>query len=115
MLIQNKFEITVNADVGEKKSIKHHVCKKDYVWNPTTCALEINRYLESCVDDLVIIGDEIIDISHTVSINLNYTKATSKMNNYYILLTLLLVTILLLEIVIICYYFIKHRLEQTTY
>ena len=54
------------------------VCKKDYVWNPTTCALEINTYLESFVNDLVIAGDEIIDASEAVSINFNYKKQQVK-------------------------------------
>lgn len=54
------------------------VSKKNYVWNPTTYALEINIYLESFVNNLVITDDEITDASETVSINLNYKKQQVK-------------------------------------
>lgn len=37
-----------------RKSKKHHVCAKDYIWNPTACAFEINRYLKSITDGEVI-------------------------------------------------------------
>ena len=36
-----------------KKTIKHRVCKDDYVWNPRTYACEIDKYLKF-IDDLVI-------------------------------------------------------------
>ena len=33
-------------------SVKHLVCKKDYVWNPGTCACENNyAYMKSFIDD----------------------------------------------------------------
>ena len=54
------------------------VSKKNCVWNPTTYALEINIYLESFVNNLVITDDEITDASETVSINLNYKKQQVK-------------------------------------
>ena len=34
--------------------MKHRVSKKDYIWNPSACAFEINRYLRSTADGLVI-------------------------------------------------------------
>ena len=40
-----------------KNLTKDHVCKKDYVWNPSTCACKIKRYLTSIADDLVITCD----------------------------------------------------------
>ena len=88
--------------------------QKDYFWNSSTCAWEINRYLKSIANDLVIICNEIIDavaksyenVYGTESINLNDKKATCKIDNYYILITLLLVTILSL-INATCYYCIN--------
>ena len=41
--------------------IKHHVCKKNFVWNPSTCACEINRHLKSIADDFFITSIEVID------------------------------------------------------
>lgn len=63
---------------------------------------EIDWYLKSIVHDLVIKGDESIDVSDTMSVNLNDKKSTCKLGNYYILLTFQLVTILLL-ITTLCY------------
>ena len=37
-----------------KKSNKNRVCKKDYMWNPSESAREVNRYLKIIADDLVI-------------------------------------------------------------
>ena len=33
---------------------KHHVCKKDYIWNPTTSSYENGKYLASIIDDSMI-------------------------------------------------------------
>ena len=38
---------------------KHHVCEKDYVWNPATCSCE--KYLASIMDDSAIMCDDIIE------------------------------------------------------
>ena len=40
---------------------KHHICEKDYIWNPTTCSFKESKYSASIIDDLVIVCDEIID------------------------------------------------------
>ena len=37
-----------------QKSNKHIVCKGNYIQNPSTCASEINIYLKSIADDVVI-------------------------------------------------------------
>ena len=74
--------------------MKHHVCKIDHTWNPTTCACKINRSLKSIADSIVTC-DEFIDavakscnnVPGTMSINLNDKETTCKMDNYYILLT----------------------------
>lgn len=42
-----------------KHQVNHQ--KKNYLWNPSTCAREINKYLKSIADDLGITCDEIID------------------------------------------------------
>ena len=38
------------------------MCEKNYVWNLSPCACEINRYFKSIADDLVIGCNSIIDI-----------------------------------------------------
>ena len=40
---------------------KHHICEKDYIWNPATCSCENGKYLASIIYDFVITCDEIID------------------------------------------------------
>ena len=39
-VIQIKSEITLNTNVECKSLKKHHVHKKDYIWDPTTCSCE---------------------------------------------------------------------------
>ena len=39
---------------------KHHLCEKDYVWNPATCSCENGKYLASIMDDSAITYDETI-------------------------------------------------------
>ena len=39
--------ITINVDVSVRK---HHVCEKDYIWNPSTCSCENGKYLASIID-----------------------------------------------------------------
>ena len=50
--------ITINVDVSVKK---HNTCKKEYVWNPTTCICENRKYLASILDGSVIMCDEVIE------------------------------------------------------
>ena len=93
-------------------------CSLNQKWSNDKCRCECKNparhHLKSIVDDLVITCDEIIDVSNIVSINLNYEKATCKMDNYYILLyfTLFLLVTILLLIATICYYYIKNRSKQ---
>ena len=47
--------------IYNKNTIKHRVCKENHVRNPSKCTCEIDRYLKSIVDDLVITFDEVID------------------------------------------------------
>ena len=83
---------------------KHHVCKKDYVWNPATWNCENGQYLASIMNDSAITCDEIIDAeaklndeeTKTCSINFNEGKATCKTQHFCILLAFLIIIIALL-------------------
>ena len=46
-VIQINGGITINVDVSVRK---HHVCEKDYIWNPSTCSCENGKYLASIID-----------------------------------------------------------------
>lgn len=90
------------------------MCKQEYVWNPSTCASEIDEYLKrytSCADIIDAVAKLGGVTPETVSIGSDNKRATYKMN-YYILYKFLLVTILLLKIIIICYYPLKYRPKQ---
>ena len=39
---------------------KHHICEKDYIWNPATCSCENDKYLTN-IKNSVITCDEIIE------------------------------------------------------
>ena len=49
-----------NNDKSRCECKKHHICEKDYVWNPATCSCENGKYLASIMDDSAIICDEVI-------------------------------------------------------
>ena len=36
------------------KCKKHHICEKDYIWNPATCSCEKGKYLANILDGSVI-------------------------------------------------------------
>ena len=44
-----------------KNPKEHHVCEKDYIWNPATCSCENGKYLKSIIDDSVIMCNEVIE------------------------------------------------------
>ena len=69
---------------------KHHVCEKDYIWNPAAC-------------------DEIIDAEETKIIPKNIICETKI---FYVLLTLLLITIALLIAFSIYFCLIKYKAKQ---
>ena len=50
-----------NNDNCQYKCKKHHICEKDYIWNPATCSCENGKYLANIMDDSVITCDEIIE------------------------------------------------------
>ena len=53
---------------------KHHICEKDYIWNPSTCICENGKSLVSIMDDSVIVCDEVIE--KTIPTNFNEKKTT---------------------------------------
>ena len=60
----------------------HHVCEKDYIWNPAASSCENGKYLAIIMDDSAIACGEIIDKyveeAKTISKNFNEKKATCK-------------------------------------
>ena len=40
-----------NIDKCQCECKKHHICEKDYVWNPITCICKNGKYLGSIMDD----------------------------------------------------------------
>ena len=85
--------------------IKHCVCKEDYVWNPSTCACEIDEYLKnyaymkSLIKNTIIRCDSNIDTPHTLQLILLIKIKTQK--DYYIFHTTFLVAIVLLLLTVI--------------
>ena len=65
-VIQIKSEITINAD---RNVIILLSMLENPIWNPIKYAREIDRYLKSIADDLVITCDEIIDVLDVIPIN----------------------------------------------
>ena len=43
-----------NNDKCQSECKKHHLCEKDYVWNPATCSCENGEYLVSIIVDSAI-------------------------------------------------------------
>ena len=89
---------------------------KSYIWNPATCICESGKYLQSIIDNSLIMCDEITNAVHSesanvisaVSINSDDKKVRCKVD-CYILHAVLLVIILLFKIAIISYYYSKDR------
>ena len=50
-----------NNDQCQCKSKKHHICEKEYIWNPSTHSFENGKYLASIMDDIVVTCDEFIE------------------------------------------------------
>ena len=47
----------LNIDASAKK---HHICEQDYTWYPAACSCKNIKYLESIIDNSVIMCGEII-------------------------------------------------------
>ena len=80
-----------NNDKYRCECKKHHICEKDYVWNPATCNCENGKYLASIKDDSVITCDEVIksydEEIKTIPTNFDEKNITCKTQSFYILLT----------------------------
>ena len=50
-----------NKDNCQYECKKHHICEKEYVWNPSTCFCENRNYSASIIDDSVITCNEVIE------------------------------------------------------
>ena len=118
-VIQINGGITINFDV----SIKRHICKKYYIWNPAPCSCENEKYLASIMDESEITCDEIIDVNAEANSNnevKSYEKKTKIIPNnkicetksFHISLGFLLITMALLIAVIIYCYLIKYTAKQ---
>ena len=88
MWLQCKFRVNANSiaqhliqkwnnDKCQCECKKYRGSKKDYRWNPSTSICENNRYLESAVDDSVIVCNEIISVTSSLSINMANTLSTN--------------------------------------
>ena len=95
-----------------KNPKEHHICKKDYIWNPATCCCENGKYLASIFDDSIITCDEIIETTEIPPTNFNEKKVTCKTKNFYILLAFLSITIALLIAVSIYCCLKKYKAKQ---
>ena len=103
-----------NNDKCQDECKKHHICEKDYIWNPATCSCKNGNYLASVIDHSVVTSDEIIDAEEkkAVTTSFNEKKSACKTRNVYILVAFLLITIALLIAVSIYCYLIKYQVKQ---
>ena len=67
---------------------EHHVCEKAYILNPSTCSCENSKYVGNIIDESVVICDEIINTTKTVSTKITsaeavLTKCTSTYSTFY--------------------------------
>ena len=69
----------INVDARAKK---HHIRKKDYIWNRSTRSCENGKYFASITDNSVIKCDEIIDTEEITTIQKNIICETK---SFYIL------------------------------
>ena len=75
-----------------KNPKEHHLCKKDYIWNPSTCICEKFEYLASTVDASVIMCDEIINAADCVSTNVTSAIPTNMTNTISTIVTCTVLT-----------------------
>ena len=77
------------------KCKKTHICEKEYIWNPSKCICENEKYLASIVDDSTIFCDEVIksygEEIKSIPSSFNEKKATCKTQSLYFLLVFLLI------------------------
>ena len=79
LMVENVIQIKSGCECK-----KHHICEKDYIWNPGTCSCENSKCLEGTIDSSVILCDEIIGAEETTTIPKNIICETK---SFYALLT----------------------------
>ena len=101
-----------NNDKCQCECKKHHICEKEYFYNPATCNYQNGKCLASIMDDSAIICDKVIKSYHekikTISTNINEKKVTCITQSFNILFVFLLITVALLIAVSIYCYLIRH-------
>ena len=50
---------------------KHHICEKDYIWNPATSSSKNGKYLACFIDVSVLTCDEIMQETKAITTNFN--------------------------------------------
>ena len=69
-----------NSDKCQCECKNRHTHKKDYSWNPSTCICENGKCLKSVNDTSVIVHDEIINATDSVSTNATKIIPTNATN-----------------------------------
>ena len=64
---------------------QHHACKKEYIWNPSTCSCENGEYLgsSSSIDDSMIMCNEILNAADSVSTDGSANVMSTASTNFY--------------------------------
>ena len=57
------------------------MCKKDYIWNPTTWSFENAKYLATITENSVITCDKIIEETKTLTVGFNEKSSICKTKN----------------------------------
>ena len=91
---------------------KHHICERDYIWNPARCSCKNGKFLASIIDDSVITCNEIKEEIKTVITNFNETNAIFKTKTILYFTCFFIYCIILLIAVSIYCYLIKYRTKQ---
>ena len=76
-----------------KNGKEHHVCKKDFIWNPAACSCKNGKNLSGIINDSVVKCGQIIEETKTIPKYFNDKNITCKTKNRYSLLTVLLTII----------------------
>ena len=87
------------------------MCEKDYIWNSDACSCVKGKYVGGIIDDSLIMYDEIMDTTKSISTKTVPAKAVQTKTNlkiFYMLLSFLLINIVLLIAVSIYSYFMKY-------
>ena len=64
---------------------QHHACRKEHIWNPSTCSCENGEYLgnSSSIDDSMIMCNEILIAADSVSTDGSANVMSTASTNFY--------------------------------